>query len=149
MPTAPGTPPPARLHGLPSRMFTQLAVRVHRMVAEELGEYHTHHYALLAALAERGAASQAELGRACGIDRSDVVAALTELTTQDLVRREPDPSHGRRNLIRLTPTGQRVLADLDERIAAVQERFLAPLPADDRTRFTETLATLLEHHTGS
>src|SRR5262245_24273363 len=51
----------------------------------------SYHYRLLAALEQWGPASQADLGRDTGIDRSDVTAALTELESRGLVERRPDP----------------------------------------------------------
>jgi MarR family transcriptional regulator, lower aerobic nicotinate degradation pathway regulator len=72
-----------------------------------------YHYRLLAALEEWGPASQADLGRSTGIDRSDVTAALAELESRNLIERTADPENKRRNIVTLTPEGAEQLRDLD------------------------------------
>ncbi|MEH0844606.1 MarR family transcriptional regulator [Micromonospora sp. CPCC 205711] len=135
---------------LPSWLLTQSAAHASRLVADGLAAVHArgYHYRLLAALAEDGPASQADLGRRCGIDRSDVVAALNELAARDLVRRTPDPADRRRNVVTLTDTGRHELRRMGETLDQVQDTLLAPLSAADRAELTRLLTTLLEHHTG-
>ena len=106
------------------------------------------YYRLLAALEEFGPASQAALGRRTSIDRSDVVAVLNELAARGLVERSPDPDDRRRNVITITPAGTEQLGDLDEVLAGVQERLLAPLSPADRTRLVSLLTRLVEHEAG-
>ena len=102
-------------------------------------------YRLLAALEEFGPASQAALGRRTSIDRSDVVAALNELADDRLIQRSPDPDDGRRNVITITAAGRKQLRRLDQVLAGIQEKLLAPLSAADRTRLVALLNRLLEH----
>ena len=94
---------------------------------------------------EFGPASQAALGRRTSIDRSDVVAALNELADRGLVQRSADPDDRRRNVITITPAGRRQLRKLDQVLAGVQEKLLAPLSAADRARLIRLLNRLLEH----
>lgn len=98
-----------------------------------------YHFRLLAALEEHGPASQADLGRQTGIDRSDVTAALTELDGRGLVRRSVDPENRRRKIVALTAAGERRLAELDRVISDVQDEFLAPLNAADRRHLVRLL----------
>src|SRR5438270_8595749 len=79
-----------------------------------------YHYRLLAALEEWGPASQAELGRKTGIDRSDVTAALTELESRNLVERSADPEHKRRNIVTITAEGLERLLELGKVIDGAQ-----------------------------
>ncbi|MCP2338690.1 MarR family winged helix-turn-helix transcriptional regulator [Actinomadura rupiterrae] len=101
-----------------------------------------YHYRLLAALEEWGPASQADLGRRTGIDRSDVTAALNELESRDLVARSVDPAHRRRNIVTITPAGIERLLALDEVVDGVQEAFLAPLTAAQRRQFLALLSRI-------
>ncbi len=57
------------------------------------------------ALEQLGPCSQADLGRATTIDRSDVVDVLGDLDAWGLTRRETDPSDRRRNVVLLTEAG--------------------------------------------
>jgi DNA-binding MarR family transcriptional regulator len=97
----------------------------------------------MTALAEQGAASQAELGRRLGIDRSDMHAILTELERAKLVTRVRDPGDGRRKLVELTRTGARRLAKLDARVDAAQEALLAPLSSAERRELVRLLSEVL------
>ncbi|MBY8875808.1 MarR family winged helix-turn-helix transcriptional regulator [Micromonospora sp. PLK6-60] len=144
----PGTQPPARLRTTPSWLLTQTAAHAGRLVADGLGAVAArgYHYRLLAALHEGGPASQADLGRRCGIDRSDVVAALNELATRDLIRRDPDPDDRRRNVITLTPAGRRELHRMEQALDHVQTTLLAPLSGPERAELTRLLTALLDHH---
>src|SRR6266536_1862381 len=102
-----------------------------------------YHYRLLAALDEWGPASQADLGRGTGIDRSDVTAALSELESRRLVKRSPDPEHRRRNIVTLTPAGAQQLLELDKVVEGVQQQVLEPLTAAQRRQFIALMVKLL------
>ena len=108
-----------------------------------------YHYRLLAALAEHGPASQAELGRRAGIDRSDVVAALNELAGKKLIERTPDPADRRRNIITITPDGGRRLAHLDAVLAQIQEELCAPLSRTEREQLIRLLTRIVDRHAQS
>jgi DNA-binding MarR family transcriptional regulator len=108
------------------------------------GGLRSYHYRLLAALEEWGPASQADLGRSTGIDRSDVTAALAELESRNLIERTVDPEHKRRNIVTLTPEGREQLRDLDTVLDAIQDELLAPLTATQRRQFITLMSRLLD-----
>ncbi|MFD5830675.1 MarR family winged helix-turn-helix transcriptional regulator [Lentzea sp. NPDC060358] len=139
---------PERLAGKPSWLLTQLSVHAHRLASEGFAEAGArgYHYRVLAALYEFGAASQAELGRRCTMDRSDVVAAVTELAGRGFVERAQDPTDRRRNTVTLTDEGAGQLHRLDQALDRAQDELLAPLPDADRQHLTRLLGTLLAHH---
>jgi DNA-binding MarR family transcriptional regulator len=103
-----------------------------------------YHYRLLAALEEWGPASQADLGRSTGIDRSDVTAALAELESRNLIERTADPGNKRRNIVTLTPEGAGQLRDLDTVVDRIQDELLAPLTAAQRRQFTALISQLVD-----
>ncbi|WP_341720780.1 MarR family transcriptional regulator [Micromonospora sp. FIMYZ51] len=139
---------PERLAVKPSWLITQLAVHVRRLVSDGFAaaDARGYHYRILAALHEFGPSSQADLGRRCRIDRSDVVAAVNELVEQGSVDRTPDPEHGRRNKVALTEPGRRQLRRIDQVLDQVQDELLAPLSAQDRQTLTRLLRQLLARH---
>jgi DNA-binding MarR family transcriptional regulator len=136
----------SRLLETPSWLITRAYAHSHRLLADGFAaaDSRGYHYRLLAALEEFGPASQADLGRRTGIDRSDVVAALNELADRGFIKRSPDPDDARRNVITITPAGTRQLRRLEKVLAGVQEKLLAPLSTADRTKFVRLLARLLE-----
>ncbi|WP_406312660.1 MarR family transcriptional regulator [Streptosporangium sp. NBC_01639] len=139
---------PARLKGTPSWVLTHTATHAGRLLWEAFSttDARRYHYALLAALEEFGPASQASLGRRCGIDRSYIVGAINELAAWGLVERDPDPADRRRNVITLTPAGGERLRELDEILAGVQDAIFAPLSSEERDQLTRLLARVLEYH---
>lgn len=139
---------PERLSSLPSWLLNQVAIPAQRLVAEALATQgvRRYHYALMAVLAERGATSQADLSRRTTIDRSDVVAAVSELSGRGLVRREQDVSDRRRNVVSLTEEGEVIIDELGRVLADVQNTLLAPLSAEERDQLAGLLTRLVNHH---
>jgi MarR family transcriptional regulator, lower aerobic nicotinate degradation pathway regulator len=137
---------PARIREMPTWLISRAYAHSHRLLADGFAAagFRGYHYRLLAALEEFGPASQAALGRRTGIDRSDVVAALNELADRGLIKRSPDPDDGRRNVITITAAGTKQLRKLDQVLAGIQEKLLAPLSAAERTQLARLLTRLLE-----
>src|SRR4051794_8723097 len=144
--TASADAPFSRMLEMPSWLISRLYARSHRLLADGFAAagVRGYHYRLLAALEEFGPASQADLARRTGIDRSDVVAALNELEDRGLVKRSADLDDRRRNVITITAAGRKELRALDKVLADIQDRLLSPLSAADRTKFVRLLAQLLE-----
>jgi DNA-binding MarR family transcriptional regulator len=137
---------PSRVAEMPTWLISRLYAHSHRLLVEGFASagVRGYHYRLLAALDEFGPASQAALGRRTSIDRSDVVAVLNDLAARGLIERSPDPDDRRRNVITITPAGTEQLRALDEVVAGVQEKLLAPLSPGDRARLVSLLKALLE-----
>ncbi|MET8250802.1 MarR family winged helix-turn-helix transcriptional regulator [Micromonospora sp. NPDC005197] len=146
--TAPQSP--AGLRTTPSWLLNQAATHAGRLISAGFAAHDLrgYHYRLLAALAESGPASQADLGRRCAIDGSDVVAAVNDLTGRGLVVRAPDPADRRRNVISLTEAGADEAHRMADTVARVQDDLLAPLSSAERDQLTRLLTRLLEHHSG-
>ncbi|MCO1593570.1 MarR family transcriptional regulator [Micromonospora sp. RHAY321] len=144
-----GPQSPAGLRTTPSWLLNQTASHAARLISEGFAAHDLrgYHYRLLTALAEDGPASQADLGRRCGIDRSDVVAAVNDLAGRGLVVRAPDPADRRRNVISLTDAGADEARRMGQTVQRVQQDLLAPLSTDERDQLTRLLTRLLEHHT--
>ncbi|MGW5241032.1 MarR family winged helix-turn-helix transcriptional regulator [Monashia sp. NPDC004114] len=147
-------PRPAHLGPDPARLATRATWLVSRLHARAFGllsagfEAHEsglrgYHYRLLAALEERGPASQANLGRSTSLDRSDVTNALNDLESRGLVARAVDPTHRRRNIVTITTEGTATLADLDNVVDEVQRAFLAPLTTAQQRQLLSLMTQLL------
>jgi MarR family transcriptional regulator, lower aerobic nicotinate degradation pathway regulator len=132
-----------RIDELPSWLVNQVALEANRLVGD--AGVRKQRFAVLTALAERGPASQAELGRMVWMDRSDIHAILRELEDEGLVARAQDERDRRRNVVSLTPAGERALADLRKRVAAAQDALLEPLSAAERRELRRLLSRILEH----
>lgn len=139
---------PDRIKNRPTWLISRTFVRSSAMLAagfEQHGDgLRGYHYRLLAALEQWGPASQADLGRNTGIDRSDVTAALTELEARNLIERRADPANKRRNIVTITPGGVSEVAALDSVVDGVQRDLLAPLTEAQQHQFIRLLSLLLE-----
>lgn len=133
---------PRRVQALPSWLVNQAALQAQRLVAD--AGVRRHHFAVLAALEEGGAASQAELGRRVWMDRSDLHAVLNDLEGDGLVARERDERDRRRNVVRLTSAGAGRLSDLQARADAAQDALLAPLSGPERDELRRLLTLIVE-----
>jgi MarR family transcriptional regulator, lower aerobic nicotinate degradation pathway regulator len=138
---------PSRIRDLPTWLISRTYARSHALLNDGFADSGTglrsYHYRLLAAIAESGPTSQANLGRNTSVDRSDVVNVLAELERRDLVRRTVDPTNRRRNIVTITPAGRKQLRALDNVIDAVQERVLEPLTQTERRQLTKLLSKLI------
>jgi MarR family transcriptional regulator, lower aerobic nicotinate degradation pathway regulator len=101
-----------------------------------------YHFRVLAALDQYGPASQADIGRSTGIDRSDVVATLCDLIERGLAARRADDADRRRNIVKITKRGLAVLARLDTQLDRVQQAVLAPLTPPERESLVRLLTKL-------
>jgi len=133
----------SRATWLVSRAHARVSGLLNAGFEAEGGGLRGYHYRLLAAVEEWGPASQAELGRGTGIDRSDVTAALNELESRGLVERSVDPDNKRRNIVTITEQGVAHLFYLDKVIDGIQEEFLAPLNAAQRRQFVALMTRLV------
>jgi MarR family transcriptional regulator, lower aerobic nicotinate degradation pathway regulator len=137
---------PARLKDRPTWLISRAYARSSELLNAGFGAHGNglrgYHYRLLAALEEWGPASQADLGRNTGIDRSDVTAALAELESRNLIARTVDPGNKRRNIVTLTPEGIDQLRDLDAVVDTIQDELLAPLTPTQRRQFTSLISRL-------
>src|SRR6266496_1787830 len=121
---------PARLKGRPTWLISRVYARSSGLLNAGFESHgnglRSYHYRLLAALEEWGPASQADLGRSTGIDRSDVTAALSELESRQLIERSVDPAHKRRNIVTIAPAGTKQLLALDTVLDNIQKQVLSP-----------------------
>ena len=130
-----------RLEDRATWWVSRAQLRSHALLQEQFTDAgaRAYHYRLLAAVEEWGPISQADLGRATEIDRSDVSVALDALEAGGLLARAPHPSDRRRNLVTLTASGRTELARLETVVDRVQEQFLAPLADEERADFLDLL----------
>lgn len=141
---------PGRLRSLPTRLINQAALLADRATEQALADTGSrrYHYAVLTTLSEGGPASQAQLGRRTGIDRSDIVAVLNDLVARGYADRTADPEDRRRNIVTLTEPGAQHLAELDRRLDRAQDALLAALSGAERRNLIGLLTRIVDDHTG-
>jgi DNA-binding MarR family transcriptional regulator len=100
-------------------------------------------FAVLAAIAETEGATQSQLVRSTGVDRSTLAELLTRLMTRGLVSRLRSPGDARANQVSLTETGRALLAAAQPLAEAADLALLSRLPEDRRARFQRDLRRLV------
>lgn len=74
---------------------------------------------------------QNALAERIGIEGASLVRVLDDLAAAGMVRREPDPSDRRANLLYLTPRGREVTATVEVDLQALRQRVLGHLGSAD------------------
>jgi MarR family transcriptional regulator, lower aerobic nicotinate degradation pathway regulator len=138
--------PPARLRELVTWQASKASTLGARLFARRLPLGARADFAVLAALEEYGALSQAEIGRRLGLDRNDVNGILNRLENGHQVGRRPDPADRRRNVVTLTGDGRRYLEEIQRSTDAVQDELLVGLDTAERQQLRALLAKLLDSH---
>ena len=137
---------PARLRALTSWQANKVATLGARLTAQRMPLGARADFAVLAALEEYGALSQAELGRRLGLDRNDVNAIVTRIEVRGHIDREPDPADRRRNIVSLTRSGAKHLDELQRHADVVQRELLAGLSEREQAQLRSLLTKLLGAH---
>jgi len=101
-------------------------------------------YAVLTALRDNEASSQASLADAIGADRTRIIAVLDDLQERTLINRQPDPSDRRSNLLSLTAAGRKTVTAAQKAIQENEKRILAGVPSTDRDAFLRVLKYLAD-----
>ncbi|MFA4081622.1 MarR family winged helix-turn-helix transcriptional regulator [Mycobacteroides salmoniphilum] len=99
-------------------------------------------YAVLTALRDNEASSQASLADAIGADRTRIIAVLDDLQDRKMINRQPDPSDRRSNLLSLTAGGRKAVTAVQKAIQDNEKRILAGVSSADRDAFLRVLMHL-------
>lgn len=139
---------PARLRQTPSWLIAQVATLTQRFVSSAYGAVGAtqHQYAMLSALAEAGEATQAELGRHCNIDRSDVAGTVADLEREGSIERRENPLDRRQKLVSITAAGRARRTAIAESLTVAQDALLAGMSADERATLSALLVGVLDRH---
>jgi DNA-binding MarR family transcriptional regulator len=122
------------------------AAKEQAMEAYDQVGLHPYHHAVLIALKEGPHDTQGAIADELGYDRGQLVGLLDELEERGLVERRRDPNDRRRQLVRITAQGKRMLSSLRALARRVEADFLAPLSEEERAELHSLLVRLAEKH---
>jgi DNA-binding MarR family transcriptional regulator len=97
---------------------------------------------LLAAIAEAEGASQSDLVRATGVDRSTLAEMMARMERKGLIARSAADGDGRAKSVSLTAEGRLRLEAAAPAMRKVDAALVAALPRNKRASFRQTLAAL-------
>lgn len=132
---------PDRLAQLHAFQLSHVAQRAQRLLCDHLDTtgLRMQHYRALAGLAELGQCTQAELSKALSLDAGSLVLVLSDLEKLEAITRAPDPSDRRRNLVRCTPGGQRLLREMDAAVNRANNLLLESFSIAERDQLHKFL----------
>lgn len=135
-----------RLDLMPGHLLRRCQQRAVELFAAEMGEQGPtpRQFALLLCIRQNPGASQIELVRRSGIDRSTLAEMLRRLIERGLVARRRTKDDQRANALRLTAEGEALLTKAIPEVMAVQERILAPIPRAQRARMIALLSLIAD-----
>ncbi len=96
-------------------------------------------YALLHALSRHNGASQMQLVKLTGIDRSTLADMARRLEERGLIRRRSSRRDKRAKSLHLTQKGRAALQDVEPLMAEVDRRMLGVLSTEQQTQFIDAL----------
>ena len=96
-------------------------------------------FAALIKLSDLGEVSQNRLGRLTAMDAATMQGVIRRLFARRLIERRPDPTDRRRILLRLSPSGARLLTGCIANGVTVTDRTLEPLSLTERTLLLDLL----------
>lgn len=143
--TSPTGAPGAALDALPGhyiRRLQQIAVAIFMEETAEFGVTPVQ-FAALQAVHQQPSLDQRSLARTIGYDTSTIAGVIDRLEKRGLMQRQAAPGDRRVRLLRITPEGVGLLAQIQPAMLRAQVRMLAPLPEDDRPRFMAMLQVLV------
>ena len=116
----------AALDQSPSHLLHRALQRALDIYVEEFGEagITQRQFAVMAAADEREGATQADLVRITGIDRSTLADMATRMIAKGLLERERSNVDARANAVRLTDGGREALAEARPKMAAADARLM-------------------------
>lgn len=130
----------------PGHLLRRCQQRSADIYAEELGaEGPTQpQFALLTAIYQHPGASQVDLVRLTGIDRSTVAEMAARLVKRGLLRRERSDDDRRANTLAISPSGEAWLRSYLPAAQRTQQRLLEPLNETERADLIALLRRLVE-----
>ncbi|WP_063820783.1 MarR family transcriptional regulator [Frankia sp. QA3] len=121
---------PAALRHRTSFVLARLAALTRMHCAERLATLglNQHQHAILCCLDEFGPAIQRDVAARLDLDSGDLVSFLDRLQDAELLRRERDPRDRRRQILTITPAGQRLLRRAEALLDEAEPDLFAGLP---------------------
>ncbi|WP_434585392.1 MarR family winged helix-turn-helix transcriptional regulator [Klebsiella sp. R390] len=105
-------------------------------------------YAILVVLAEETTCDQQTLGNRAGFDKATGTYVIDRMTKSGLLDVQIDPQNRRRKLVRMTASGEAMLAQMIEQAKSAEKMITAGLDAQDISdlkRLLSKLGGLKEH----
>ena len=136
---------PAEIENYPGyfiRRLQQMAVALFAEEAQDWGVTPVQ-YAALSAVSRHPGMDQRTLAQQIHFDTSTIGSVIDRLEARGWLERRLNPGDRRVRLLHATPEGVTLLQQAEPAVLRVQQRILAPLPPEQRTRFVQSMMALV------
>ncbi|MCU7726685.1 MarR family transcriptional regulator [Actinoplanes sp. KI2] len=117
----------------------QSALAAHTAAALEPLNINGRELAVLSVLGAAEPLAQQQAATRLSVDRTTMVDLVDTLERKGMVERRSDPADRRRNLVHLTPEGEKTLAEGNRRYQEIERGLLTESEADDLKRLLRRL----------
>jgi DNA-binding MarR family transcriptional regulator len=125
-----------RVVNLTARPFNEGIGRRHRLSLSD--------WRVMAVVGGHPGITASEVCARTGMDKMSVSRAIAALARKRRVLRKPDPNDGRRTLLELSSTGQRLFDEISAGARVREQQLFGGLSAPDQARLSETLDRLID-----
>ena len=131
-----------RLRGLAGFLLRLGQLRVYEAFQSEMAGLGMTpaRYSLLAVLHDNPMSRSGQIAEALRVKPSNMAALLTQLETEGLIQRLPDPTERRASLVRLTMAGDALFTTIDPIVHGLEERMVDMLEPAERATLMELLS---------
>lgn len=134
---------------MPGHLLRRAQQLSNALFAEECGAFDLTavQYAALHALADHDGLDATRLASLIAFDRSTIGDVLERLAAKGWITRQASPGDRRVKLLKLAPAGRRILYEVTDHVANVQQRLVAPLDGAERAQFLALLGKIVAQGT--
>ncbi len=124
------------------RRLNQITVAIYLQETEAVG-LTTVQFAALEMIGEVPNIDQASLSAMIAFDKTTILKVIEKLLDKGLITRVRSDEDRRSNKLHVTPAGRDALRKVGAMMEKIEQRILAPLPAEDQRKFLEMLTQLV------
>jgi DNA-binding MarR family transcriptional regulator len=128
--------------GFLARVLVGLATSIYEEVTEQV-DITPQQFGVLLTLYQQGSMTLGEITQATRADLSTTGEMVRRMTDRGLVTRAAGKEDRRTVSISITENGVTALLELVSRMPKLQERLLAPIPAEERRSFLQNLKRIV------
>lgn len=100
-------------------------------------------YSAILAIDNHSGIDQTALCNIIAVDRSTIGDVVTRLELKKLIKRTPGAEDRRTKLLYITPSGRKLIDDIESAVQSTQRRILEPLTMSERAVFMRMLKKLV------
>lgn len=136
----------AKLEKSPLHMLHRAGQCAAEVFQTELGsdDLTPRQFAVLVTVSQNEGLSQTDIVERTGIDRSTLADIIRRMLKKGLIQRRRTREDARAYAVKLTDEGSRILKSFEPISRRVDEKILASLPANQRDRFLQDLAAIVQ-----